>query len=279
VLFNSTFRIVNEDSTPIQMLHGGFKASAWNYLSCIFREIEGACLEFRSFRGVSEAEVHERFDPNPHVLRRTEAEVEQLLREGKIFPELMILGDKESWFFSLPIAPHILYPYVYSKSESEEKEKKLNRAVNIIRSRIGTEKDIEERITKVVGLLEGDTKGDEERKHLELVRLELEDMLKKYASGTLSSQVEGWLEECREKVRIGRRTALLQFFKESGVIPKYVFDKYNKNDINASYLDIAIMHPSKYERRDLGVLAWAFSLALIVLLDSYVEFVKQKASA
>jgi len=280
VLFNSSFIV--KDDIDIQLIHGGFKAVMWNPLGC-FKDSRNYCLQFQVDEH-QRSRILERVQVNPHWIRGDYENEDVSDFRGYI---LMIVGDdkieddKSSWFFSLPIAPHILYPYVYCRSKEEKKEKeyckseKLDLAVDIIRSRLGTENGIRERVGGVVELLESDIKGDEEREHLEQVRSVLEDMLRSYASGTLSPQVESWLGECEKSVKDKKRAALLRLFKEGGIIPKYWFDKERKeHTINASYLDIAIMHPSNYKRRDLGILAWAFGLALIVLIDSYIEFVK-----
>jgi len=289
ILFNSSFYVKYVKNVPIQMIHGGFKAVMWNPLGCFKASTPpDYCLSFSQVDKNLKSRIPERVQVNPHWIRGDYENEDISDYYGYI---LMIVGDdkieddKSSWFFSLPIAPHILYLYVYhklyeyGKLNEEELIKKLNLAVNIIRSRLGTENDIRERVNRVVELLKSDIKRDEERKYLDNeVRPVLEDMLRSYASKTLSEQVKGWLEECEKSVKDGRRTALLQLFEKGGVIPKYWFDKKRGDTINASYLDIAIMHPSNYENKDLGVLAWAFGLALIVLMDSYTEFVKRGTS-
>jgi len=308
ILFNSTFRIIDKKSTSrLQMLHGGFKALAWNYLSCIFKEIKGNCLSFRSFKEVSEAEIRERFGPNPHTLRITEDEVEREWRERRIiYTDLMILGNKESWFFSLPIAPPPLYFLAQGPDKIEWSReiiiKRLGRNKDRVRSMVsevletyglnGVPGDIRQLLEGFIvesyyrgeasNFISSFRKGVEEtmeRNHNKFYESCLEKCSKEYED---REDIRGCAKDCVVSQHIVP-DLMLQFH----VTPQYRVSKDRYGRIrysNYSYLDFVVSMDfynscrnsvANDSERYRCSIAWVFGLSLLVLLDSYIDFVER----
>jgi len=129
VLFNSSFIV--QDGIGIQLIHGGFKATMWNPLGC-FKAPQNYCLQFR-VNEHQKSEILERVQVNPHWIRG-DYEDEDVDENNYI---LMILGDKEkeNWFFSLPIAPPLLYFL------AQRNRNKLDLSRKVIETRLGRNRE------------------------------------------------------------------------------------------------------------------------------------------
>jgi len=281
VLFNSTLRIADEECRDLQILHGGFKAIMWNPLGC-FKDSAppNYCLQFPQVN-VHRSKILERVHVNPHWIWG-DYEGEDVNKYSYI---LMILGDKENWFFSLPIAPPPLYFLAQSKKE------KIVLSRNMIRARLGRNEDeVRKRVSEVL-----ETYGLNDLP--EDVRKGLYEFLNSYYSEETSNLVVGFKNRVEEilrgnyeqyksetDARVWSTVKLLEYFlaMPQCKIEEYEYKrkKYIKYG-NYSYLDFLInkkwhedcINNSSNEERYRCSIAWVFGLSLLVLLDSYKKFV------
>jgi len=287
VIFNSTFYI-DDLNIDLQMIHGGFKALHWSPLGCyIDSSVSGlGCFAFlRNIHNVNE--VINRVQLNPHCIRYQE--YRGCFNEETI---LMIVGDENSWFFSLPIAPPPLYFL------AQEASSKLNLSGNIIRERLGrNENEVEKRVSEVL-----ETYGLNDLP--EDIKKGLYEFLNSYYSGRASNLVVGFKNKVEEilkrnyeqyksetNARVWSAFDLLNYFlatpqcrigKKYDYIRKHEYIRYG----NYSYLDFLIskkwyedcINNSPNEERYRCSIAWIFGLSLLVLLDSYIRFVERAES-
>jgi len=310
VFFNSTFEIEDDfitsfkstkggEKLELQLIHGGFKAIAWNDLSCF---IEGEREDCLTFENVDFDAVRKRVMLNPHYLRLEDR------TEGGI---LMIVGDENSWFFSLPIAP----PPLYFLAQGREK---INLSRNIIKARLGIDEEeirdeekVRDRVSEVLRnhrlngipddmqqllvrfMAESYYYRDKPSDFVKAFRDKVEKIMEEYHNEFYSKYLNGCCKEYEDEVRIKQCAAyyvarchiapdLIQKFHAT---PQYRPSKDGRYG-NYSYLDLIIsrkdyencmrcMECISYSGETYRCsIAWVFGLSLLVLLDSYIRFVK-----
>ncbi len=133
VFFNTTFVINNDYKYHIQLIHGGFKVDAYDYIRNFKYYFENNNNIFYNTNKIDKEKMKKRVELNPHWI------AEHQNNGGGI---LMMVGDEYKWFFGVPIAPHILYPNVYPKPEKLEKRKKYIKS--FLKNKIEVEKYINE---------------------------------------------------------------------------------------------------------------------------------------
>jgi len=300
VLFNSSFIV--QDSIDIQLIHGGFKAVIWNPLGCFKASTPpDYCLQFPQVDEHLRSRILERVHVNPHWIRG-DYENENVDKNEYI---LMIVGDdKSSWFFSLPIAPPPLYFL------AQRKEDKINLSRNMIRSRLGRDEDeVRRRVSEVLEKYELNNIPSDMRQLLDrfIVKnyycgtdLGFIGMFRNKVEETMERNHNEFygrcLEECskeygdREDIRECAKDCvtlhivpdlMLQFHATPQYRPTYrggCIIRYG----NYSYLDFVVskkwyeecIKNTSGEERYRCSIAWVFGLSLLVLLDSYIEFVE-----
>jgi len=285
VLFNSTFRIADEECMDLQILHGGFKATMWNPPGCFEASTPPEyCLPFPQVDKQLRSRMLERVQVNPHWIQGDYVN-ESVSDFGRYI--LMMIGNESSWFFSLPIAP----PPLYFLAQGSEK---IVRSRSVIRMRLGRDED--EVRNKVSEVLE--TYGLHDLP--EDVRKDLYEFLNSYYSGEISNLVVSFKKRVEEILKRnyeqykskadGRAYTIPELLKYFSAIPQCKIDekyKYKRKYIkygNYSYLDFLVIkewredgvsHTSNEERYSICTLAWVFGLSLLVLLGSYIRFVER----
>lgn len=218
VLFNSTL-CMDDYKKEFQVIHGGFKAKIWGDISC-FRDGKEQCPGF-NFRSVAD-----RVEVNPHWLRNDDSNI------------LMIVGDSERWFFSMPIAP----PPLYFLAQGKKKIEASNKLIQDLP--LQDEKRVEELVGKV---------DENKKKWLKL-------FLDAYRGGGYS-EIEEIEELVREYPQMKRGEVAEMCLSEIGFTPQWKW--------NYSYLDLIITN-------DRGIVekpeySWGLGLLLLLIIDSYLR--------
>jgi len=228
MLFNSTL-CMDDYKKKFQVIHGGFKAEIWGDISC-FGDGKEQCPKF-DFRSVAD-----RVEVNPHWLR------------GDSDGILMMVGDSERWFFSMPIAPPPLY-FLAQKKKKIEASKKLIHDLSL---------QSEERIEKLIG------KVDENKKEW------LKRFLDAYRRGEdfgIRERVEKLVREYRQMVR---EEAAKICLSEIGLTPQRIWNKEKRRfEEKYSYLDLVITNDQKIVKEP-GY-SWGLGLLLLLTIDSYLR--------
>jgi len=294
ILFNSSFIV--QDDIVIQLIHGGFKAAMWNPLGCFKASTPPKyCLTFPQVDEHLRDEVLERVQVNPHWIRG-DYEGEDVDENNYI---LMILGDKEkeNWFFSLPIAPPLLYFL------AQRDKNKLDLSRRVIETRLGRNRERVSEVLKTYGL--NDIPSDIRQlldifmmksyyygKPLDFIgafRDEIEEIVEKDSRLFYKECYNGCSKKYKNKREIEicakdcvELRTVLDLISQFHTTPQYRY-RYRYGRINYSYLDFIVSRdfhdscmkraPNDGERYRCSI-AWVFGLSLLVLLDSYIRFVK-----
>jgi len=219
VLFNSTLRM-DDYKKGFQVIHGGFKAEIWGDISC-FKDSKEQCPKF-DFRSVAD-----RVEVNPHWLR------------GDSDGILMMVGDSESWFFSMPIAPPPLYFLAQEKEEKIEASKKLIHDLSLQNG-----KEARELLGKV---------DENQEKWLKL-------FLDAYCRGG-DFGIEEVKELVREYQQMKRKKVAEMCLSEIGFTPQWKW--------NYSYLDLVITNEREIVKNP--EYSWGLGLLLLLTIDSYLR--------
>jgi len=219
VLFNSTLRMDDYYGEEFQVIHGGFKAEIWGDISFLRGYKEQYPGDLRS--------VADRVEVNPHWLRKNE-------NSGI----LMMVGDSERWFFSMPIAPPPLY-FLAQGKEKIEASKKLIHDLSL---------QNEERARELLGKVD-----ENQEKWLKL-------FLDAYCGGE-DSGIEEVKELVSEYPQMKREEVAEMCLSEIGFTPQWKW--------NYSYLDLVITNEREIVKNP--EYSWGLGLLLLLTIDSYLR--------